>query len=223
MKITKSLIVTVFNLVLIYMSTLLWKMPEEIYVDAGNNFIFSKGNAPETVRSEVMQQLKRFQEGYTKRDVSKVDKFAEQLLSKDNIVIIGTGGLHETCIGYEEAASLIETDWEEWGDCRFLMDNAQISAFGDTAWFSTIGTVKGSYNLMSYFFALQVSGVLVRENGTWKFQQMQFQSIPNLNWIIIVQGLLMLWFAVNLFILGYRIYHRIRNWHNDNKAIEVTE
>jgi len=205
------------------MSVLPWKMPEKIYVDAENKFIFSKGNASETVRAEVIQQLKRFQEGYTKRDVSKVQTFAEQLFSKDNIVIIGTEGLHETCIGYKEAANLIETDWKGWGDCRFLMDNAQISAFGDTAWFSTIGTVKGSYNLLSYFFALQVSGVLVRENGIWKFQQMQFQSIPNFNWFGIVQGLLTLWFAVNLFILGYRIYRRIRYRHNDNKAIEVTE
>jgi hypothetical protein len=222
MKITKALLLTAFNLVLIYMFTLSVNKPEKMYIDAEDKYVFSKGNASEAVRSEVLQQLKRFQEGYTTKDVSKVDSFAEQLFSKNNIVIIGTEVPQELFVGYKEAARLVESDWDDWGDCRFLMDNAQISASGDTAWFSTVGTVKGGRHLSSYFIGLLLSGVLVKENGSWKFQQIQFQSNYGWIWIRIVAGLIWIWLIVNVIFLGYHIYRRVRNRNKINAGIEVT-
>jgi hypothetical protein len=222
MKITKSLLLTVFSLVLIYLLSLTWK-PDKLYVDAGREFIFSKGNASEKVRSEVPQQLKKFQEGYTKRDISKVQSFAGQLFSKDNIVIIGTGGPKETMVGYGECAGLVKSDWTSWGDCRFLMENAQISAFGSTAWFSTVGTVnhKGTYP-NRYSLPLILSGILVKENGIWKFQQMQFQYNPNPNWIGLVSIIVFLWFVSNVLLLGFHIYRKIRNKNKTNQAIAAS-
>jgi hypothetical protein len=223
MKITKSLLLTIFSLLLIYSLSLPWRKPDKLYVDAGREFVFSKGNAPENVRSEVLQQVKTFQEGYTKRDVTNVQSFAEQLFSKDNIVIIGTGGPKETMVGYEKSAGLVKSDWESWGDCRFLMDNAQISAFGNTAWFSTIGTVnhEGSY-LTRYSVPLILSGILVKENDIWKLQQMQFQSNPNLYWLGLVYILLFIWFILNLMLLGFHIYRGIRNRNKANQAMAAS-
>jgi hypothetical protein len=207
MKITKILLLTAFNLALIYMLVLNTSKPEKIYVDAEDKFVFSKGNASEAVRSEILHQLNRFQEGYSKRDVSKVDSFAEQLFSKNNIVIIGTGGPQEVVVGYKEAARLVESDWRSWGDCRILVDNAQISAFGDTAWFATVGTVKSDW----YFIGLLVSGVLVKENGSWKFRQMQFQPNYSWKWVSVVAVLLFIWLILNVLLLGYQIYRLIGN------------
>jgi hypothetical protein len=223
MKITKSLLLTIFSLVLIYLLGLPWRKPDKLYVDAGGEFVFSKGNAPENLRSEVLQQLRTFQEGYTKRDVSKVQSFAGQLFSKDNIVIIGTGGPKETMVGYGKSAGLVKSDWESWGDCRFLMDNAQISASGSTAWFSTVGTVnrEGS-SLTRYSVPLILSGILVKENGIWKLQQMQFQSNPNLDWFGLVYVLLFIWLVLNVLLLGFHIYRWIRNRNKTNQAITAS-
>ncbi len=68
MTIAKTLLLTAFNLALIYMLVLNIKKPEKMYVDAEDKFVFSKGNASEAVRSEILHQLNRFQEGYSKRD-----------------------------------------------------------------------------------------------------------------------------------------------------------
>jgi hypothetical protein len=111
----------------------------------------------------------------------------------------------------------VKSDWDHWGDCRFLMDNSQISAFGDTAWFSTVGTVKSS----SYFIGLLVSGILVKENGSWKFQYMQFQPNYSWKWVGIVAGLLLISLIVNIILLGYHIYRRMRTGKKVDKAEEV--
>jgi hypothetical protein len=109
MKITKRLLLIAFNFVLIFM---LWNLsaPMNFYIVPDSDFVFSKGNAPGATRSEVLQQLKRLQEGYAARDISKLDSFTEQLFSRDNIVIIGTLP-KETMVGFKEATRLVETVW----------------------------------------------------------------------------------------------------------------
>lgn len=120
MKIIQSILVTVFNGLLLFVLLFAVGRTDDLYFDAGNAFPFSQGNASGDKRSATMQQLPDFQDGYTSRDPSQVDAFAIRLFSADNIVILGTMP-DETYIGHEQAARLIESDWKYWGDCRFLM------------------------------------------------------------------------------------------------------
>ena len=120
-------IVLVLLVLLLAIRTL--RNPHPTFYGAGDSFVFSEGNAPEPVRSQILDQLEVFQEGYAARDTSRVDAFARQLLSDDEILILGTMP-GEIFVGFEEATDLVRTDWESWGDCRFLVDQTRISAHG---------------------------------------------------------------------------------------------
>ncbi len=74
----------------------------------------------------------------------------ESLYSRDNLLVLGTSP-GEVYSGYDRAARLVRSDWESWGDCRFMVDSANISSEGDIAWFATKGYVK-----------FDLSGLLVR-------------------------------------------------------------
>ncbi|MCK7539422.1 MAG: nuclear transport factor 2 family protein [Marinilabiliales bacterium] len=69
---------------------------------------------------------------------------------------------------------LVRSDWESWGDCRFMVDSANISSEGDIAWFSTKGYVE--FDLSKLLSCrLRLTGVMVKEDQVWKFRQQQFQ------------------------------------------------
>ena len=133
--------------------------------------------------------------------------FATQLFSPDDIVILGTMP-DEVFIGHEQATELLESDWRSWGDCRFLMENAQISASGDVAWFSTLGTVR--MDGANVVLPLRLSGVLVEEDGVWKFQQLQFQFDLKLGFLMLVIGLLLAWLIVNVFLVLFHVFRAVR-------------
>ena len=182
---------------------------DDLYFDAGNEFPFSQGNASGDVRSAIMQQLHDFQDGYTRRDPSQADEFTTRLFSPDNIVILGTMP-DEIFIGHEQATQLVESDWRYWGDCRFLMENAQISVSGHVAWFSTIGTVH--IDGVNIVLPLRLSGVLVEEDSVWRFQHLQFQFDLNLGFLILVIGLLLGWLIVNILVVLFHVFCAVRKW-----------
>jgi hypothetical protein len=94
---------------------------------------------------EVKEVLKKFQEGYIKRDKTLVDSYMDELFAKDsNIVIVGTCD-SEWCLGFEEAREIVDSDWQYWGDVRIDTENAEISTNGNIAWFVTEGSVKYSF------------------------------------------------------------------------------
>lgn len=98
----------------------------------------------EKVKSEVLELLKRFQEGYTKRDVSLIDSYMDEIFSKDeDVLIIGTGDI-EWCLGFEGAREIIESDWKYWGNVSLNMNNAQISYEKNTAWLYTDAVLTAS-------------------------------------------------------------------------------
>ena len=202
----KRVLLTAFNVLLLFILLFAVGKTDDLYFDAGQAFPFSAGNATGEVRSEIMQLLDDFQDGYTRRNPSQAEAFAARLFSADTIVILGTMP-NEIYIGYEEATRLVERDWKNWGDCRFLMENAQISVSGDAAWFSTIGTVR--MDGVNIVLPLRLSGVLAEDDGTWRFQQLQFQFDLNLRFLFLVISLLLGWLVVNVLLVCFQVFQTV--------------
>jgi hypothetical protein len=210
MKIIKYLLHTVFALFMLYILTRALLQPHDEYYDSPTSYIYSKGNAPEEVRSEIIHQLNKFQDGYTKRDTSQIKVFIEELFSKENVLILGTQP-NEICSGHKAATRLVFGDWNRgrWGDCTFLIENKNISSYGNVAWVSTIGNVK--MDLSSYLvLPLRLTGVMVKENGFWKFQQMQFQFDLDLTNVLVTIVLMIIWFLVSLLSLTFVVVRSLK-------------
>jgi hypothetical protein len=120
----------------------------------------------------------------------------EQLFSRENILILGTmpGEIYS---GYAEAADLVSSDWLYWGDVYMLVESSNISASDSVAWFSMIGHVE--FDMSRWLdLPLRVSGVMVREDMGWKFQQLQFQFDLNTQWVLYVTVLLSILLLVSI-------------------------
>jgi len=182
---------------------------------------FSKGDAPDSTRNEIISQLHKFQEGYSDRDTSQVSIFMESLYSRDNLLILGTGP-REVFRGYDEAAYLVRADWESWGDCRFMIDSARISSAGDVAWFATRGYVEFDLSRL-LVLPLRLTGVMVKENQVWKFSQQQFQFDIDFSFSLLAILILTLWiFAslVTLVIVSVRVARARRSAPRDHGTEE---
>jgi hypothetical protein len=207
-KIVRRSLIVVWVLFVLFVATRGLKSSYESVYGSGDSFVFSTGNAPEDVRSEIVQQLKAFQEGYEGRDTASVDSFMRRLFSPENVLILGTMP-REIYVGFEDASDLIFSDWDEWGDCRFLIDNAHISAHGEVAWFATIGHVE--FDLSSLLvLPLRLTGVLVREDGIWKLQQVQYQFDLDLGFYLVTILLLIVTLFVSVGVLVAEIFRCVR-------------
>ncbi len=195
MRIFKQIFKVVLISILLYSVIIILRHPHKAYYGANDAFIFSNGNAPDSVRSEIVEQLHKFQDGYTHRDTGQLRPFMEQLFSQENILVLGTMP-NEILIGQDKVSKLVLSDWKSWGDCTFLMDNAHISTSGNVAWISTIGYVEFD---MSRFLVLplRLSAVLVKEDLTWKFQYMQFQFDLDFTFLFLTLTLLIIWLSVS--------------------------
>ncbi|UCG31041.1 MAG: nuclear transport factor 2 family protein [candidate division WOR-3 bacterium] len=208
MKIVKQILKVIFICVLLYTVIIVLRHSHNEYYDGKDDYVYSYGNASDSVRAEIVDQLHRFQEGYANRDTTEVESFMEQLFSQENILVLGTMP-NEILVGRKNVSRLIYSDWESWGDCTFLMDNAHISVSGNVAWISTIGYVKSD---MSRFLVLplRLSAVMVRENLTWKFQYMQFQFDLDFSFLLLTIAILMIWLLVGLVSLAVMIVKSLR-------------
>jgi len=196
MKIVKQVFKVVLISVLLYSVIIILRHPHKAYYDAKDDYIFSNGNAPDSVRSEIMEQLHKFQDGYTHRDTAQLKSFMEQLFSQEDILVLGTMP-NEILIGQDKVSQLVLSDWKSWGDCTFLMNNAHISTSGDVAWISTIGYVK--FDLSRFLILpLRLSAVMVKENLAWKFQYLQFQFDLDFTFLLLTIVLLIIWLSVSL-------------------------
>jgi len=198
-KIVKILVRIVLLLVILFLVTRTFKRADERKYGATSAAVFSKGNAPDSIRKEVLTTLHKFQDGYSKRNTGQVEPFMKSLYSKDNILILGTMP-GEIFSGYKRATQLVKSDWESWGDCRFAMDSANISSKDNVAWFSARGYVK--FDMSSLLvIPLRVTGVMVKEDGTWKFQQQQFQFDVDFSFSMLAAVLLFIWLVVSVITL----------------------
>jgi hypothetical protein len=208
MKIVKILFRIVLILLILFLVTRTFRRADERSYRTASVAFFSKGNAPDSIRKEVLTQLHKFQDGYSKRDTSQLESFMSSLYSKDNILILGTMPA-EIFTGYKRASHLVKNDWESWGDCHFAMDSANISSSGNIAWFSSRGYVK--FDLSSLLvIPLRLSGVMVKENGTWKFQQQQFQFDVDFSFSMLASVLLVIWLVFSIVNLVVVIVKNLR-------------
>lgn len=197
-----ALVAAGFALALIFL-TKTFEIPHKAYQNDPSLFLYQQGTASPAVRAEITEQLKLFQEGYDKRDISILESYMDQLFSRENILILGTmpGEIYS---GYVEAADLVSSDWLKWGDVDMLVESANISAGDSVAWFSMIGHVV--FDMSSWLdLPLRVSGVMVREELDWKFQQLQFQFDLNNLWVLYVIILLGILTVVSLIRLVFVI------------------
>jgi len=165
------------------------------------------GDAPPEVRAAVISQLRAFQDGYTRRDTTRVAAFMDRLFSRERPVVLGTLP-SEIYVGYDAASELVRTDWESWGNCRFQTDEAEVASVGDVAWFATVGSV--TFDLSRFLvLPLRLSGVMVNENGAWKIRQAQFQFDLHLGPLLVLQMVLLVWAGVNLIWLLAVIFRQV--------------
>jgi len=183
-----------------------FSIPHQAYYDGEKSYPYSEGNAPAEIRERIQQQLSYFEKGYLERDVEILEEYCNRLVSKENILILGTmpGEIYS---GHEAASELIETDWLYWGDVHYLMDHANISVKDSVAWVSTIGYVEFD---MSRFLVLPLrySATMVLEDSDWKFQQMQFQfDLDNIKILMVIILLLLtsIAFLIRIIILIIRL------------------
>jgi hypothetical protein len=100
---------------------------------------------------EILQVLVAFQDGYTARDISKLDQFMELFLPGDEVEFLGTGAStrngNEWCQGSKRIREIIESDWKYWGDVRLDIKDARVTVMDDVAWLSTPGAVLQTNNI----------------------------------------------------------------------------
>lgn len=211
MKIIKILSQIILILLILFLVTRTFKKADETRYGPTAAAVFAKGNAPDSIRNEILMQLHKFQDGYSKREVKQVEPFMHALYSKENILVIGTMP-REIFIGYDRATELVKSDWESWGDCRFAMDSANISSTGYVAWVSARGYV--TFDLSSLLvIPLRLTAVMVKEDGTWKFQQQQFQFDIDFSFSMLACLLLFIWLIldiITLIVVGVKTYRKKR-------------
>lgn len=207
-EIVRILLRILLLLIVLFLITRIFKKADNEMILTPEKALYSRGNSPDSVRAEIVEQLRRFQDGYSKRDTKNIDLFMQSLYSKDNILILGTMP-KEVFIGYENATRLVKTDWESWGDCKFEIDSANISSSGNSAWFSTKGYVE--FDLSSLLvLPLRFTGIMVKEDQVWKFRQQQFQFDIDFSFSLIAILVISAWILFSLIILSIKTYKLIR-------------
>ena len=208
MKIFLNVLLVAGFALALFITTKTFEIPHQEYQDDLSRFLYDQGNASPAIRAEIMEQLEVFQEGYENRDTSILESYMEQLFSRENMLILGTmpGEIYS---GYVEAADLVSSDWLLWGDVYMLVESSNISASDSVAWFSMIGHVE--FDMSSLLdLPLRVSGVMVREDMGWKFQQLQFKFDMDISWVLYATILLAILLLASLIRLVYIIIRASR-------------
>jgi hypothetical protein len=202
-KVLRSVLTSLALLFILILSLLPLRNPHPASFEDYDAYPYAAGNASEAVRAGIIHQLREFQKGYAERDTAAAGAFAAQLLSRDNVLILGTMP-REIHVGHSAATDLIRADWTSWGDCTFLIDKAHVSAHGDVAWFSTIGYVE--FDLSRFLvLPLRLTGVAVNEDGHWRFQLIQYQFDVDLSFNLLLVFVLLAALAINMLVMIIQI------------------
>jgi hypothetical protein len=139
--------------------------------DRRQRYLPQSGDAPASVRAQVLVALRAFQEGYIRRDPKELDAFMDRLFPENgDILLLGTDA-DEWVRGYRPVAGFIRTDWLKWGDFRFAVDDSIVWSSGDVAWIASVGAVREQ----GVDRPLRFSAILTRNGNNWLFRQLHFQ------------------------------------------------
>jgi hypothetical protein len=99
-----------------------------------------------SVELEVREVLRKFQEGYAKRDLRGLDEFMSLFSHDPGVEIVGTYAVDrkhsEWATGFDAARdNIVASDWKYWGDFTLDVAGAIINVLGDVAWLSTCASV----------------------------------------------------------------------------------
>jgi len=101
--------------------------------------------------TEIQRVLQDFQDGYTARDISKLDEFMELFLPNDEVELIGVGASsrnqNEWFQGRTRIREIIESDWKYWGNVILEVKEAKVTVKDEVAWLSTIGSILQTDNI----------------------------------------------------------------------------
>lgn len=108
-----------------------------------------------TPHDEIRSRMQKFQDGYTKRDVTQVEAFMELFI--EGAEVIGTNGLKpregEWYMDRASARALVEGDWKGWGDVRLDFESMSVHSLGSVGWIAANATVTeiiGEENYQAY-------------------------------------------------------------------------
>lgn len=136
-----------------------------------HQYLLQTGDAPPSVRAEVLVSLRAFQEGYRKRDPRELDSFMHRLFEKDDDILLMGTDANEWVRGYDAVGRFIKSDWLYWDDFRFEVDDSVVWSAGDVAWIASVGVVHGQRADRPVRF----SAILTRHGNNWLFRQVHFQ------------------------------------------------
>ncbi len=147
---------------------------------------------------EIRNLLSTFNEGYSKRDLSALDRFMNLFAQEEYLEFIATGGVSPRRgtwrVGIEAVRDLVRSDWEYWGLINIDVEKAHIDVHNDVAWLSTtatvttddeteeylgdkeeiIGVVHNTSSGNSRVKPLRVTAVLVKRENRWQFIQIHY-------------------------------------------------
>lgn len=92
----------------------------------------------------VLSAVRRFQDGYRRRDLSALEAWVEELMAPD-VFILGTDGAWpdswEWRSGLQAAAEMFDRDWRRWGSLKIFEDEMHLAVEGDAAWVAAFAIV----------------------------------------------------------------------------------
>jgi hypothetical protein len=177
MNVFKVLTFLLCGIVLFFMLNLAYSNKEELKTEKN----YTTGNATVKDRQAILNVLTFLQQGYSKRDLSKIDYYIDQTIDTTSIVVLGTNP-NEIFSGKKGIQKLFYGDWKFWGDVRLNVEKAHITQVDNMAYIATTGSIK--IDVWRITFPLRVTGVLIHKNSKWLINKLQFQYDLNTNFII---------------------------------------
>jgi hypothetical protein len=120
--------------------------------------------------SAVRATLQQFQDGYTARQVARLDEFMQLFVQDEGVEMIGIGASQRAADEWFEGPGrireIVESDWSYWGDVRLDVAGAKITVHGDVAWLSTTGAVTQTqaFDTAIQFHLDDMKAILSRED-----------------------------------------------------------
>jgi uncharacterized protein (TIGR02246 family) len=129
---------------------------------------------PET-RAEIKAVLEKHDKAFSAQDLEGVLATYHQ---GPYTVLMGTGP-GEMWAGLEEIGDAYKHFFADFdkGAQAFRYEYVNAQTRGDVAWMSVMGEVTGNKGGKEMKFAINISGVLLKDQGQWKFSHLHFSNL----------------------------------------------